>query len=167
MAPNQAIWSNGAPSRLAHESAVFEQPWVESGSLPEVLYQLETALPSVTPFVEYGWLAQMLDDLRECRIDLESHLGWEESLDSYLADIDLIGPGQVRQGAKLYREHADLLAQARFLLLMVEKGIEDNTVSFRPIRRRVRELVDALRRHQSQEIELLLDSLCTDLGTGD
>jgi len=166
MARTTVIWSDATTSLSPYQLAAFEQPWAEPGSLSDVLYQLEAVLLAVTPFEEQEWLAQVQEELREFRMTLGLHSGNEEGADSFLADIDLVGPGQVRQGAKLCRDHAGLLAQARFLVLLIEKG-GDRKIRFGHIRRRVESLVDELGNFQAQKTELLLDSLCTDLGTGD
>lgn len=167
MVRTKSTWNAAPIYLLPHHLAAFERPWAEPGSLPDALYQLETALTFAAPFEEQEWLAQVLDELREFRGTLELYAGGEDYPDSFLADIDLTGPGQVRQGLKLCREQADLLAQARFLLLLIEKEAEYETIHFGHIRRRLGELVKALRRYRTMETELLLDSLCTDIGTGD
>jgi len=145
----------------------LEQLLAEPDVLPHLLHQLETALISVTPYQEYEWQARVVDELRAARNNLGPPRSKAELAEGSYATIDQERPTLVRQENHLRQEQADLLTQARMLLLLLEKEAEDSTLDFSHIHRRVELLLEAVRRHQAQETGLLLESLCTDLGTGD
>jgi hypothetical protein len=146
--------------------ADLEQALAEPDDLQNALLQLEEVLAEVTPIWEQDWQTWVVDELREVRNKLGRHSAAEDP-ESFLADVDLTGPGQVRSAKKLSREHDDLLAQARMLLVLGEKEAADRTADFSHIHRRVELLLDGLRRHQERETDLILESVYTEVGTGD
>lgn len=150
------------PSRPASEEGLAEHD-----DLPDLLCQLETALEAVVPSGERAWLGRVLEQLRDVRQILGHHTASAGTPDQFVADIDLPSPGLVRRGHKLSRDHAELLVQVRMLLVLIEHEASENEPDFDVIRRRVDLLLSSLRHHEILETDLIYESLCTDIGTGD
>jgi len=169
-----------SPAHLdVHQTERFSSLWparpclperfeAERDELPDLLRQVEMALPAVVPGVAQAWLERILEQLRIIRQSLGEHSGGAGIPDRFTADIDLPSPALVRRSQKLSREHAELVVQIRMLLVLIEhEGGADNTSQFNLIRRRVELLLKSLRQHEVLETDLLHESLCTDIGIGD
>jgi hypothetical protein len=137
----------------------------EPDALLDTLQHLEAALASA-PFRWQEWAPRALDDMRAVRQVLGRHPVTDDVPDSFLADMDLT-PGLARRGIKLWRDHADLLIQARMLLVVFGHEAENDPPDFALIRRRFDRLLRGLRQQELLEKDLIFESLCLDIGTGD
>jgi len=144
-----------------------DQPLAAQDVLPDLLHQLEIALISLTPLPEQEWQVHVVDELRAARAGLWSEDRENKPADNSAVTIDQERPTLVRQEDQLRQDQADLQSQIRMLLIMFEKEAEDRTLDFSHIQRRVELVLEGLRQHRTQETGLILESLCTDIGTGD
>ena len=86
--------------------------------------------------------------------------------DGRVPDVDrplLPSPGEDRKAAGLQHELEDFLQEIKALRAQVQ----DARSVIEPLRERVRALVEAVRRHEHAEVDLILDSVTTDIGAGD
>jgi hypothetical protein len=162
----------GPPPRSGQDvpGGTFSYSWPapdETENLPEVLQQLETTLSARVPAREQAGWGPALAELRAVRETLNPHTPAKDDPDGLLEGVDVTRASLVRQGIKLGREHAELLTQARMLLILSTKEAEDGPTDLGLVRRRLEHLLEALRQHQTQETELLLESDYTEVGTGD
>jgi hypothetical protein len=92
--------------------------------------------------------------------------GGNEGTDPFPKEANLT-PGLVRRGIKLQQVHDDLLLQARMLLVLLGHEAEDHIGDFDMIRRRFELLLRGLRQYEVGEKDLIFDSVCLEIGTGD
>jgi len=158
-------------NRTDEEGDGFFQEWppryetAEPDPLLDTLQRLEMTLAAV-PLPEREWRARVLEQLSDIRQGLGRHHGSDEGVDVFLADID-ITPGLARRGARLGQDHADLLMQARMLLVLLAHDGEDGSADFSMIQRRVELLLRGLRQQEVLEKDLIFEGMCMDTGAGD
>src|SRR5436309_2170854 len=127
--------------------------------LPGILYWLEEALASAEGARGQWWTEWAVGELREARAALGHRDAPPEAPDALLADIDVTRAGLFRQGLRLCREEAELLARARMALMLTEIEIRRRGSVGGHIRRRIERLIEALRQHQTEETDLILESV--------
>ncbi len=105
--------------------------------------------------------------LGEVERALRHHAGDLAPEDDTLADPPgrplIPSPGVERRAEELRRESRDLLRQTRALQAELSAGPGEGS----DLAERVRELLRALERHERDEIDLVQQSLTTDIGAGD
>jgi len=162
----------GPPTRALGDRAddCFSYDWpttsTEADALRDTLRRLEMALAVVAPVREQDWTVRTLTELREVGKNLGRHSSGDDRSDSFLAGVD-VTPRLARDGDKLCQEQADLLVQARMLLVLLTHEAQDESADFSAIRRRVELLLQALRHQEGKEQDLIFEGLCTDTGAGD
>lgn len=87
--------------------------------------------------------------------------------DSELSRADRVRPGLIRQAAKLRDELAGLLGQASALGDQAHNEADAKRPDAGTLKQMAAELAADLRRHQEAATDLLLESVNTDLGSGD
>jgi len=136
----------------------------KTDDLVTALEQLEQAVgaPAADPErVEQG-LARLEQALARRTASLRSP-------DARVVDVDrplLPSPGEDRKAADLQHELEDFLGQTKTLREQT-RGTTGAVADAPALRDRVRELIQAIRRHEHAEVELILDSVNTDIGAGD
>jgi len=130
------------------------------------LHRLEVALASAGFARGQEWCGWAVAQLREARAALGRREPADDGSECFLADLDVTRAGLLRQGLRLCQEQAELVVQARVALMLVEAA-EWWAADDSHIRRRVEQLIEALREHQTEETDLILESVYTELGTGD
>lgn len=128
-------------------------------------------LPSVD---DLDRLEHLLADRRLDRAGLADVLGrLGQSLQEHADDLDRSGgvltrkeeaarPSLARQAEKLRLELAGLIGQAGELSLQTEQSTAEEDM-----RRRARELLNTVRQLRDREADLKLESVVTDIGSGD
>jgi hypothetical protein len=135
--------------------------------------QWASRLAAALGAVGQGWLA---------------HTAESESADGVFTEVDLTRPSLVRQVGALCREHGDLLARTTALQREAQSaacaftfpalsraagyppggsGGPREIPDFGLLRQQAEQLLRALRRHQEDETDLVLESVTTDIGVGD
>lgn len=127
---------------------------------------LERAL-TAPPDGRGEWEERLDSVLAAAEQGFRRHAEAAESPAGPLAQVDPTRPALIRQVGHLHREHTDLLE--RILTLRAEargqrRGTAPDGDAFRG---RVGRLAAALRRHHEGEVGLVLESMSTDIGTGD
>ena len=165
----------GARHLTSRQAKLSRETRGEHDALLVAMHRLEATLAAAAPGREQEWGARVQGDLRLVREALARHAASAESPDGLLAELDLTRPAVVRRVERLRREHADLLQQASDLLRRVERlgRVEQATegAGERPdaadIRQQAAQLLNALRSHQAQEVDLIFETFYTDIGAGD
>lgn len=139
---------------------------VESDALEQALERLAENLASTAPAGENEWTAQAVSQLRQMQERLKHSSGGKDAPDPFPKEANL-APGLVRRGIKLQQAHDNLLLQARMLLVLLGHEAEDHVDLFDMIRRRFELLLRGLRHYEAGEMDLIFDSVCVDIGTGD
>jgi hypothetical protein len=157
-------------------------------TLLDMVGQLECALAADIAGDERGWCEGVAGALADLAEALYEHEADAASPDGLYAAVDLTRPALARQVAALRREHAHFLEESDLLRRKVREACRAfgnpadrgplasdiprpaSTVGvpdFGDIRQRARELITALNRHLETEIDLLQESITTDIGAGD
>jgi mannose/cellobiose epimerase-like protein (N-acyl-D-glucosamine 2-epimerase family) len=169
------------PHSTERQATLSSQTRGEHDSLLAAMHRLEAALAAAAPGRQQAWGARVQDDLRLVHEALARHVASAEGPGGLLAAIDLSRPAIVRRVERLRREHADLLQQANDLQRRVERLSSAEWTAYEAcladevlddpdaadIRRQAAQLLNALRSHQAHESDLIFESFCTDIGTGD
>jgi hypothetical protein len=163
------------------QATLSSQTRDEHDALLSAMHRLEAALVAAAPGRQQAWGARVQDDLRLVQEALARHVASAEGTGGLLAAIDLSRPAIVRRVERLRREHADLLQQANDLQRRVERLSSAEWTAYEAcladevlddpdaadIRRQAAQLLNVLRSHQAHEADLIFESFCTDIGTGD
>jgi hypothetical protein len=156
--------------------------------LQSSLNRLEEVLGVPPPGQERQWASRLAAALGAVGEGWRVHTAESESVRGLLTEVDLTRPSLVRQVGVLCREHEELLARAAALQREAQSVAhaftfpkasrpgepwpgEPSTPQVVPdfglLRRHAEQLLRALRRHQEQETDLVLESVTTDIGVGD
>jgi hypothetical protein len=149
----------------------------------------ELALALSAEFVgrELDWADSVSSALAALGRGLRQHTALAERADGIYAKVDLTRPTLIRHINHLRREHPELMAEVRNL----QEQVRDVTLAFQPrqamlalgalpavearapvpdfsaIRERGEQLLARLHRHEEEEDMIVLESVDTDIGTGD
>jgi hypothetical protein len=113
-----------------------------------------------------GWSGRVDAALARLEGELRREATELKAPDGPVPDVDrplIPSPGEDRKAAHLRDELEDFLQEIQALRSQARDG--GSTVE--PLRERGRELVQAVRRHEHAEVDLILDSVNTDIGAGD
>jgi hypothetical protein len=138
-------------------------PWsehVETDALVDSVRSLEAALASADPVWGHAIVAR-LHALAEA---LTQHV---DTVESAYREIDATRSTLVRRIDRHRLEHANLLRQARALLETSEGRRPSDSPTAHDLRRQITELLHAVRHHQTVEDDMVFESACMDIGTGD
>jgi hemerythrin-like domain-containing protein len=133
----------------------------EHDALVHAMQRLEAALARPAPGRETAWNARVAETLRAVAEALAEHARSAESEDGLLGMIDL------RFADPLRREHAALVRRAGALRDRIEPRPGGAAFGFEETRRQAQILLNALRRHQALEADMIFESFTVDLGAGD
>jgi hypothetical protein len=156
--------------------------------LQSSLNRLEEVLGVPPPGQERQWASRLAAALGAVGEGWRVHTAESESVEGLFTEVDLTRPSLVRQVRDLRREHSELLARATALQREAQSVAHAFTFprasqpaerwpaelatpqvvpDFGRLRQHAEQLLRALRRHQEQETDLVLESVTTDIGVGD
>jgi len=133
----------------------------EHDGLVQAMQRLEAALARPAPGREAAWNERVAETLRTVAGLLAEHVRSAESENGLLGVIDL------RFADRLRSEHATLARRADALRDRVERRPGKAAVDVDQVRRYAARLLNALRRHQALEADMIFESFLIDLGGGD
>jgi hypothetical protein len=139
-------------------------PWsehVETDAVLESVWSLDAALAAAPDQV---WGQVIVGRLRGLEVALTRHIDPKESA---YREIDGTRSTLVRRIDRHRLEHAALLRQAHALLETAEGRRPGESPTTHDFRRQIAELLQAVRRHQAVEDDMVFESTCTDIGAGD
>ncbi len=139
----------------------------EHDALVAAMQQLDGALVAAAPGREAAWASRVAADLRDVRSALEQHRASAEGAGGLFAELQAVLPAASYRLGKLRQGHAAMLDETDGLLTSIERMADDGTGSFDAIRRRVSVLLSGMRAHQAQEVDLIYEAFCRDLGALD
>jgi hypothetical protein len=149
------------------------------------LRRLERVLAAPVAGRERPWAVRLGRAVEELARVLHAHTQDADSPDGLFTEVDLNRPSLARQVGELCREHTDLMAVASRLQQEARSAAEAFTFpgpagttapvppstrgvpDFGRLRQEAERLLRAMRRHQEEEISLVLESVTTDIGVGD
>jgi hypothetical protein len=152
------------------------------------LQQLHAALAEDATGREEVWARAVSRGLLQVRQALERHNAEGETPAGLFGEVDLTRPSLARQVSKLLQQHMDFLTSLQTLQADVDMAVRTfqpaavvPTLSqplpepqgrpaipaFGELRQRGQDLVTELEQHCKQEIDLVQESVTTDLGAGD
>jgi hypothetical protein len=152
------------------------------------LDRLEHALAAPAAGRERHWASRLAAVLGAVGQAWLAHTALSESADGVFTEVDLTRPSLVRQVGALCRQHGELLARTAALQREAQAAARAFTLpalsraaayppadgvgpqevpDFGRLRRQAEQLLQALRRHQEDETDLVLESVTTDIGVGD
>ncbi len=150
-----------APIATAEQRRAAAQTRDEHDALVKAMQRLEAALARPAPGREAAWNELVAETLRAAVGLVAEHARSAESEDGLLGVIDL------RFADRLRLEHATLLRRARALRDRIECRPDGVAVDVHEVRRHAERLLNALRRHQALEADMIFESFLIDLGGGD
>lgn len=153
------------------------QPPKTDERLRQSMTSLERALRAKAAGREYQWSAFVADALDQVRAAMQSRRGVQASADV----VDKTRPTLARQAEGLQRDIADCLERTTSMHQELQRvsrrfaprargqvrGDGETVSDFTDIRRRAADLIDALKHIREAEVNLVLDSINTDIGVGD
>ncbi len=139
----------------------------EHDALVAAMQQLDGALVAAAPGREAAWASRVAADLRDVRSALEQHRASAEGAAGLFGQLQAALPGATYRLGKLRQAHSALLDEADGLLTSIERLAERSSGSYAAIRQRVSALLTGLRAHQAQEVDLIYEAFCRDLGAPD
>ena len=123
-----------------------------------------------TPGKERQWADTVERVLAGIEHGLRSHIELAESPDGLFAEVDCARASLDRQADELRRNHDDLLGQTIALRRGLQRAARGKVVgasSFGALCQRAEELSAGLLQSDEAETRLILESINTDIGTGD
>lgn len=155
----------GRTPRMALQRELSKRTRAEHDDLLVAMHHLEAALASPAPGREEGWANRVASALpRVCEL-LRTHVESAEEGDGLCAELLSARPELGYRIEQLRTEHARLLDQAAALGSVVQKGAE--SAGFADVRQEAASLLAAIRRHHANEVDLIYECFCTDIGVGD
>jgi hypothetical protein len=151
----------GAPAIATSDQRAAAQTRQEHDALVQAMQRLEAALARPAPGREAAWNERVAETLRTVAGLLAEHVRSAEREDGLLGVIDL------RFADRLRSEHATLARRADALRARVERRPREAAVDVDQVRRYAERLLNALRRHQALEADMIFESFLIDLGGGD
>ena len=130
------------------------------------LEQLERALDTGTSGQQGAWASCSEQKLTQLQQALQRHAAQLNTPNGPLPDVDrplLPSPGEDRKATALQHELEQFLKEVETLRAQTR----DLGPSAGALRQRVRELAAAVRRYEHAEVDLILDTVTTDIGAGD
>jgi hypothetical protein len=155
--------------------------------LGQAIERFEQCLSAAVPGREKSWAEEAQGALRGLEAILARHTEATEAADGMFTEVDLTRPTLSRQVGKLRQEHrtlAESVVGLRQELEQAAKGFQppaaapvtnslpepagvEPAADFAAIRGKGEQLLSALKEHKSEEVDLLLESVDTDIGVGD
>lgn len=139
----------------------------EHDALVTAMQRLEGALAAAASGREQDWARRVGADLRDVRAALEQHRASAEGADGLLGELGSALPGAAYRLSKLRQGHSAMIDETDGLLTSIERMVEGGTGSSDAIRQRVSALLTGVRAHQAQEVDLVYEAFCRDLGALD
>ena len=140
---------------------------VEHDASVTAMQRLEGALAAAAPGREQDWARRVAADLRDVRSALQQHRASAEGVGGLFAELQSALPAASYRLGKLRQGHGAMLDETDGLLTSIERMADGAAGSFDAIRQRVGALLTGLRAHQAQEVDLIYEAFCRDLGTPD
>jgi hypothetical protein len=153
-----------AVDRLTRCRELTQQIRVEYEALLGAAHRLEAALAAAAPGRERQWHDRVFSELAEVHAALERHTGSAEAPRGLFAEMGEKQPASRERVEQLRGEHAELLQHITALQRHFALG-EGEVPHFGDIRQQAARLLAALRHHQAREADLVLESLCVDVGS--
>jgi len=148
--------------------------------------ELTLALTAEVVGRELDWADSMASALAELETALRQHTALAERADGMYSKVELTRPTLFRQVNQLRREHLQMIEEVRALQAMVEtasQAFQPRTSTeaidlpavepacavpnFSALRERAERFLSRLERHEEAEDMLVMESVGTDIGTGD
>jgi hypothetical protein len=139
-------------------------PWpehVQTDPLADSVRSLEDTLAAAPDQV---WGQVIVGRLRDLEEALTRHI---DTAESAYAEIDVTSSTLVRRLDRHRLEHISLMRQAFALREAAEGRRPGESPTTNDFRSQIAELLNAIRRHQAVEHDLVYESNCTDIGAGD
>lgn len=137
----------------------------EHDQIVVAIRHLEAALASPAPTREEPWARRASSELRQVRSALEAHVLSAESPGGLFDELALVSTGAATRVLDLRAEHSHLLAAAQRLDQHLNS--HGQTVDFQSLRGEAAALLTALKQHNANEVDLILETFWTDIGVGD
>jgi hypothetical protein len=153
-----------ALDRLTRCRELTQQIRGEYEALLAAAHRLEAALAAAAPGRERQWHERVFSDLAEVREALEQHSGSAEAPCGLFAEMGEKQPASRDRVEQLRGEHTELLQHITALERHFALA-EGEVPHFADIRLQAARLLAAVRHHQAQEADLVLESLCVDVGS--
>jgi hypothetical protein len=142
---------------------------------------LSRALEADVPGRELDWAEAAEQALDRLELALKQHRAAANAPDGLLAEVDETRPTLARSAEGLRAEHDQFLAKIAAFHEEVKQAAEAfrpgpsssartavaSLVDFTALRRRGQEILANVQKHRQAETNLVLDSVNTDIGTGD
>jgi hypothetical protein len=113
----------------------------------------------------------MQDTLTRIEQVLQQHAADSEAFDGLFAGVDLTRPSVARQVTAMYQRCADFLVEASDLKRETSAALDACSSTTRPdlaeLHRQLAEFLTALRKHREEEMDVVLESITTEIGAGD
>lgn len=130
----------------------------------DTIHQLENALSSPGPGRETAWRRQVGVTIDEVLDALGTQAGTDADAASLLSEIAIDEPRFLRRIEQLRADHHKITSDLRATR---HDLADDTTVNIDDLRNRLAEIARRLRRHRSQEADLVFEAVNVDLGVGD
>jgi two-component system cell cycle sensor histidine kinase/response regulator CckA len=127
--------------------------------------RLEQALAADTPPLD--WLERVGLVLERVEQMLEQHLAEIAAPDGVFADIDQTKQSEAREIERLRKSYGKFVEQAHVLKADVDQAKRSKSHAKPSLRERLRQFVADLEAHRQEEVNLVLESVTTDIGGGD
>ncbi len=139
----------------------------EHDAVVVAMQRLEGALAAAAPGREQDWARRVGADLRDVRSALQQHRSSAEGPGGLFGELQAALPAASYRLGKLRQGHGAMLDETDGLLTSIERMADGGAGSFDAIRQRVSALLTGLRAHQAQEVDLIYEAFCRDLGAPD
>jgi DNA-binding response OmpR family regulator len=163
------------PEELASTvRAVLEQPGApRKDKLLVLLNELEGALARDVSGREPDWLEELAQILTRVEQVLQQHAADSEAFDGLFAEVDGTRASLARQVNVLYQRSAAFLVQVGDLQRELQAALataseaRNGGPDLHSLRAHLKQFLTALQKHRQEEMDLVLDSVTTDIGAGD
>lgn len=147
------------------QSDLSERTRVQRDDLLECLHRLEAALASPAPGREREWALRVSRELSIVRQSLERHILSAEGPGGLFTELDLTCTPSALTTTDLCREHSAILDRVKHLEEVLK--VKDQPIDFAAVRREAEQLLNLIRRHNANEVDLILKCFWLDIGVGD
>jgi hypothetical protein len=136
-------------------------------ALLQAIQRLEQALAAEAPGQGPAWAEQVDTALAQAERALQEENAEADSPKGVFKAVDMTRPALVRRVAELRQALAQDVGEAASLRSEVQAAAHASRTDFGALRNHLREFVRALRSLKEGEIDVVQESVTTDLGAGD
>lgn len=125
---------------------------------------IEGAISKEIPFEEFSeWRLEFMWRLRDFRLHLLKHFDLEEE-GGFMNEILAEAPESAGKVAKLEQEHQQIVSDLDGVLSSLKELELRNDEKLQDVRRRVSQLISAIRNHEAAENDLIQVAYCQEYG---